>query len=96
MDYKKIIKDYVYSVANYVEVEYRTKGTRFFFDDIRSSRFNYVIMDKGIDRQIEKILKKRLGIDVLVAIEFLNNDKVYLDCELTIRLYPKEPYCILD
>lgn len=91
MDNRKIVKDFITYICNWIEDEYRTYGHDGFSYEIRDNKLYYLVADKCIDKRIQKQLLKRLGLRSRVKYELNASEYIYPNGELRIKLY-KEDY----
>jgi hypothetical protein len=91
MDNRKIVKDFITYICNWIEDDYRTYGHDGFSYEIRDNKLSYLLTDKGIDKRIQKQLLKRLNIKSRVDYQLNVSEYIYPNSELRIKLY-KEDY----
>lgn len=88
MDNKKLIKDFINNICDWIEVEYKNKGHTGFSYELRNDKLGYLIADKGIEKRIEKQIFKRLNLKSKVEYStypFTCNE--YINGEIKIKLY---------
>lgn len=86
MDSKKIIKDFIIHICDWVENEYKNKEHDSFAYDIRNDKMSYLIADKGIEKRIEKQLFKRFGLKSSVKYTLEPSMFEYLNGEIKIKI----------
>ena len=94
-DDKKITKDFVEDIFNWVKYEYTEYGHDGFERKIINNRLSYILADKGVDKRLEKLFLKRLGLKSKVTYETIQSMHKYEDGILRIRILKNDiPYKI--
>jgi hypothetical protein len=92
MDNRKIVKDFIDYISNWIEDEYKNHGNIGFWHEIHNDKLSYLVADKGIDKRIQKQLFKKLGLKSKVDYELNISEYTYPNGELKIKLYKEEVY----
>lgn len=88
MDNKKIVKEFIAFICDWIEKGYKNKEYTGFNYNFHNDKMSYLIADKGIEKRIKKQLVKRLGFKVRVEYIILPSQYKYPDGKLNIKLFP--------
>lgn len=93
-DNKKIVAEFIKDICDFLEKGYKEYGHDGFRQTFKNDKMSYLLADKGIEKRIERKLKKKLNIDSEVVYKLTPSQFKYLDAELNIRLikYEHFPY----
>ena len=86
MDNKKIVKDFIDYVFDYVAGSYRMHGHNRFSFDLSNDPMSYIIADKAVPKRLERMFLKKLGIRTKVTYELQSSMYRYLDGVLTVKV----------
>ena len=89
MDKKKIVKEFIIYACNIIEFNLKSEKYDYCSIDVPND-IVYLLADKGIDKRLEKLIFKRLGIKSNVIYRLFPSENLYPNGELRVVLFYNE------
>lgn len=86
MDNKKLVKDFISYICDWVEYSLRVNGHDGLYYNVTNDKMAYLIVDKAIEIRIKNMLLKKFGLKSEVFYEFKELPNLHFDGELRVKL----------